>query len=91
MVQYHIDPVNLIVVLATAIGMWIKFFRKEALTDQTIQELVAWNRQHGQECNEMRKQNNQILTELQVSNAKLTQIAESQGQRIDRLERLTDK
>jgi hypothetical protein len=88
--QFHVDAANLLIVLLAFAGIWVRFLRKDATQAATLAKLAEWSQKHDSICKEIRDANTRILTELQVSNAALVQIAEASIHRIDRLERLQD-
>lgn len=76
---FHVDPVNLVVVVAGIIVMWTTL-RNDSKWHST------WIKKHDKECDEQRKANNKILGELTVSNEHLSTLADSQSKRQDAFE-----
>ena len=79
----HVDILNLVVVIAGIIVMWTTLRNDSKWHTQ-------WIRKHDTECEEQRKANAKILTELQTSNAHLATLTESNGHRLNRIENQMD-
>ncbi len=80
----HFDPITLAVLIAGIIGGW--YTMKNSTTWHT-----EWIKKHDAECEEHRKVYNHILTELQISSGRLTEISSHTAHRVERLEALFDK
>ena len=79
----HVDLLNLVALVAGIIVMWTTL-RNDSKWH------TAWIRKHDTECDEQRKVNSRILTELQTANAHLATLSESHGSRIERIENQMD-
>ena len=80
----HFDPVTLAVVILAAIGGWYK-------VSNSSDWHTDWIKKHERNCDDYKRAQSQILTELQVSNARLAEISLHSTQRLDRLEDRMDK
>jgi hypothetical protein len=88
---FHLDPVNLIVVVAGFIVAWFKFFRKSDQVASTVTLYGEWIRKHDKECDEQRRITSTILTEMKTANAHLATLTEGHEKRLDRLENAADR
>ena len=79
----HFDPANAAIVILCALFLWLLFGRD-------VRWHSAWIKKHSTECDEQRKQNNEILTELRTTNARLATLADVHCDRIERLEHQVD-
>lgn len=73
---FHVDPVNLVVVIAGIIVMWTTL-RNDSKWHS------SWIKKHDKECDEQRAANNTILTKLTVTNEHLSTLSEGQTKRLD--------
>lgn len=79
----HFDVVNVMTTICIAIAAWVGM-------RNTITWHTAWIQKHSAECDEQRRMNNRLLTELQTTNAHLITLAETYGERLERLEKQID-
>jgi len=77
------DPVEVVVIALGFIGTWVTL-RNDSKWH------TAWIKKHSTECDEQRKANNEILTELRTSNAHLCTLTESHHERLVRMETRID-
>ena len=80
----HFDPINLVVVIVGIVAAWVTL-RNDSKWHST------WIHEHSKECDEQRKANNKILTELQTVNAQFATMAQAHDHRIDRIEQHLDR
>lgn len=92
---FHVDAVNLLVVAAGGIWYWYKVLRSKQRKDDHFGDMLTsqrkWNEDHQLECDESRRSLNDILIALRESNARLTTLAESHHDRLDRIEDRLDR
>lgn len=81
---FHVDPITLVVVVCGFLATWITLKNDSKWH-------TSWIRKHDAECDEQRIMNNKLFTELQVTSGKLTEIAQSNNHRLDRLEIQADR
>src|SRR5262249_32193700 len=62
---FHIDPVTIVVLI-------IGFGRSWYSQRSDVKIATSWIKHHQEECEELRKANNEILSELRETNARLT-------------------
>lgn len=86
--SFHVDPLNLLVVIGTALGLYYKFVKKETIALKNLEDLTKSHEQHITDCNELRKQNNVIIRELQENIVRLTTMQQAH---LDRLKLLEDR
>lgn len=82
----HVDPIQVLILLGSVVAFYARFIRRESVTQDTVTSLVAWTTKHGNDCEEYKRDLNKVLTAIQVSNAKLEQLATLSKERLDRLE-----
>lgn len=87
----HFDPINLLIVIVGFGAFWYKFFRSHDKLVDTVSAQAEWTQIHDRECDEQRRANMQILTEIQKVNSRLTTLTEAHEKRIDRLENQADR
>ena len=80
----HFDPLNFIVVLGAVLAAWYKFLRKGDAIKTTVDSLARWSEKHASECDETRKTNSAILSELRESNTRLSTIASNHHERMEK-------
>ena len=80
----HFDPITLIAILVGIVGGWYTLRNNSKWHTE-------WIKKHSKECDDYTKLNNEILSELQQSNARLTTLTEGHHERIARIETQLDR
>lgn len=84
----HFDPITLITVVIAFLG---NQYVGSLLNKKDSKWHSDWIRKHSAECDEQRKENSEILTELRTGNATLAALVTSHNDRIGRIETQMDR
>lgn len=75
----HFDPITLLVLIGGFIGTWTSLRKDSSWHTQWIQK-------HSEQCDEQRKQNNDIITSLKASTAQLVTLTDGHHERMNKID-----